>query len=416
LSADDVRSLLELLSVREPTLRRPRYAGEQFAAEIVRPDPDLHGLRVSKRRTHYVVDDCMVEMTEITADGRDIRTVAVESPDPSLVRSTIETLGLAGRPNVNVARGLKALIGFGVRRNAVIDVGTNSVKCYVGERRADGTVHTVADRAVVTRLGEGLDASGVLSEAAIRRTVDAVAALREEALGAGAGTVAIVGTAGLRRAANRDAFDDALRARCDASVEVVPGEDEARLAYLAAVAALPLGRGPLVVFDSGGGSTQFTVGRRDHVDERFSVDVGAVRVTERYGLRDRVTESAVARSFDGIARELARLRDAPRSDAVVAMGGTVTNLAAVQHALARYDPEVVHGTVLGRDEIDRQIERYRRCTSAERRQIVGLQPDRAEVILGGACIVRTVLTMLGRDALTVSDRGLRHGVFAERFA
>jgi exopolyphosphatase/guanosine-5'-triphosphate,3'-diphosphate pyrophosphatase len=101
---------------------------------------------------------------------------------------------------------------------------------------------------------------------------------------------------------------------------------------------------------------------------------------------------------------------------MAAMGGGVTNLAAVRHQLARYDPEVVQGTVLDRAEIDRQIELYRSRDADGRRGIVGLQPKRAEVILAGACIVRTIMQKLGKESLTVSDRGLRHGVLAERFA
>ena len=97
------------------------------------------------------------------------------------------------------------------------------------------------------------------------------------------------------------------------------------------------------------------------------------------------------------------------------MGGAVTNLAAVKHGLAKYDPEVVQGTVLDRAEIDRQIELYRTRDADARREIVGLQPARAEVILAGACVVLTVLRKLGRDSFTVSDRGLRHGVLVERF-
>jgi exopolyphosphatase/guanosine-5'-triphosphate,3'-diphosphate pyrophosphatase len=97
------------------------------------------------------------------------------------------------------------------------------------------------------------------------------------------------------------------------------------------------------------------------------------------------------------------------------MGGAITNLTAVKHELATYDADVVQGATLDRAEIDRQIELYRTRTADERRDIVGLQPNRAEVILAGACIVRTVLEKLGRDSLTVSDRGLRHGLLVERF-
>jgi exopolyphosphatase/guanosine-5'-triphosphate,3'-diphosphate pyrophosphatase len=100
---------------------------------------------------------------------------------------------------------------------------------------------------------------------------------------------------------------------------------------------------------------------------------------------------------------------------LVGMGGAVTNITAVRHGLAVYDPAVVQGTVLGRDEIDRQIALYRVRDADARRSIVGLQPKRAEVILAGACIVQTVMEKLGKDRLTVSDRGLRHGVLAERF-
>ena len=93
----------------------------------------------------------------------------------------------------------------------------------------------------------------------------------------------------------------------------------------------------------------------------------------------------------------------------------MTNMAAVYHGLANYDPEVVQGTVLPCGEIDRQIELYRTRSAEDRRMIVGLQPKRAEVILAGACIVRTVMSKLGQRSLTVSDRGLRHGVLVERF-
>jgi exopolyphosphatase/guanosine-5'-triphosphate,3'-diphosphate pyrophosphatase len=140
-----------------------------------------------------------------------------------------------------------------------------------------------------------------------------------------------------------------------------------------------------------------------------------VRFTERYGLADVVPEDRLASALDAIAADLARLDSRPTPDVLVALGGTVTNLAAVKQGLATYDPDVVQGTVLDRAEIDRQIELYRTSTAEQRRQIVGLQPKRAEVILAGACIVRTVLAKLGRESLTVSDRGLRHGLLMERF-
>ena len=171
-----------------------------------------------------------------------------------------------------------------------------------------------------------------------------------------------------------------------------------------------------MVFDTGGGSSQFTFGDPRHVSERFSVNVGAVGLTERFALGGVVSEDALSSAIVAIADELSRLDGRPTPARVIGMGGAVTNLAAVKHELQTYDHDVVQGTILDRLEIDRQIDLYRVRTAEQRRAIVGLQPARAEVILAGACIVRTVLTLLGAESLTVSDRALRHGLLAERFA
>ena len=197
---------------------------------------------------------------------------------------------------------------------------------------------------------------------------------------------------------------------------MISGEEEGRLAFVAAQAGLGLTTGSLVVFDTGGGSSQFSFGHDASVDERFSVDVGAVRYTERYRLdRCRRRPRCCARPWRPSQADLSRIDGRPVPDALVAMGGAVTNITAVMHRLATYDPAVVQGSVVDRAEIDRQIELYRTRDADARRAIVGLQPNRAEVILAGACIVRTMMDKLGQQSFTVSDRGLRHGVLAERF-
>jgi exopolyphosphatase/guanosine-5'-triphosphate,3'-diphosphate pyrophosphatase len=383
--------------------------------ELIEASPGLRALRVHKLRRHYTFGGCMAELTELSAGGRSIRTVAVEANDPELVSSTARALGLGGHENTAVARGIKRLASFSGPRFAIVDVGTNSVKFLLAERAPDGTWRTLADRAEVTRLGEGIEQTGRLQAAQMTRTADAIAGMAEDARRAGVEAIAAVGTAGLRIASNAAEFVAAVQTRCDVTVEVISGEDEARLAYLAATSAVET-LGPLVVFDSGGGSSQFTFGDPRHVSERFSLNVGAVGLTERFALDGVVSEDALSTAIVAIASELMRLDGRPASARVIGMGGAVTNLAAVKHELETYDHDVVQGTVLDRLEIDRQIELYRTRTAELRRAIVGLQPARAEVILAGACIVRTVLTLLGADALTVSDRALRHGLLAERFA
>jgi exopolyphosphatase/guanosine-5'-triphosphate,3'-diphosphate pyrophosphatase len=298
---------------------------------------------------------------------------------------------------------------------AVIDVGTNSVKFHIGERLADGTWRTVVDRAEVTRLGEGLSETGAIAPAASERTATAIAGMAEEAKRRGAQAVVAVGTMGMRSATNSDAFIGLVRERAGVTIEVIPGTEEGRLAYLAVKAGLGLGEGRLVIFDTGGGSTQFTFGHGTVVDEQYSLDIGAVRLTDQYGLGGRLGPEQLRAALDAIAAEFSRLDGVPSPDALVGMGGAVTNMTAVMHGLATYDPDVVQGSVLTRAEVDRQIDLYRSRDVEGRRQIVGLQPKRADVILAGACVVRTVMVKLGRDALTVSDRGLRHGLLVDRF-
>jgi exopolyphosphatase/guanosine-5'-triphosphate,3'-diphosphate pyrophosphatase len=358
----------------------------------------------------------MAERATLRVGDRQQRTIAVEEEDPELVIAAAGELGIAGRRNVAVPHVLAALAGFGAQRFAVVDVGTNSVKFHIGERADDGSWRTVVDRAEVTRLGEGLAETGRFGDAPIERTAAAIGGMVDEARLHHVAGIAAVGTAGMRQAANGTALVDAVRTRSGVEVEVISGADEARLAYRALRAGLPLGDGPLVAFDSGGGSTQFTFAEGDRVDEQFSLDVGAVSVTERYGLDGIVDEAELAAALAGIHDELGRLRGRPAPDAVVGMGGTITNLVAVQHELAAYDPEVVHGATLTIAEIDRQIELYRAWTADERRDIRGLQPNRAQVILGGACIVRSALDLLGARSLLVNDRGLRYGVLVERFS
>jgi exopolyphosphatase/guanosine-5'-triphosphate,3'-diphosphate pyrophosphatase len=415
LSAADVESVLDALRAHAPAPARDEYSLDALLEEIVTPSADLQAVDVHKHREHHTVDGCMTEVSELRTETGARHTIAVESEDPQLVVETVRKLGLAGRRNVNLPRGLKALVGFGARRFATIDVGTNSVKFHVGERAADGEWRTIVDRADVARLGEGLDETGSLKPEPTARTVEAIAGMADEARELGVEEIAAVGTAGLRIAKNRAAFVEAVRKRCGVSVEVIPGDEEARLAYVAATSALGLGESPLVVFDTGGGSSQFTFGQGSRVDERFSVNVGAARFTERFGLDGVVSDETLAAALDAISADLSRLDGRPAPEAVVGMGGAITNLTAVKHELATYDADVVQGATLDRAEIDRQIELYRTRTADERRDIVGLQPNRAEVILAGACIVRTVLEKLGRDSLTVSDRGLRHGLLVERF-
>jgi exopolyphosphatase/guanosine-5'-triphosphate,3'-diphosphate pyrophosphatase len=417
----DVRSMLAAMLVDPAVpLTRDSYTLDQLLDEVVGPSPELGGVRVHKRRERFTIGGCMTELTDVRADGATTRTVAIEAEDPHAVLATVREIGLGSYPNTSFPRGLRELLATTDAttgpRYAVIDVGTNSVKFHIGEREADGGWRRVVDRAEPTRLGEGLHETGRLNPDPIRRTVEAIAEMAEQARQHDAVAVVAVGTAGLRMAPNAADLLDAAAARSGVTIEIISGEEEGRLAYLAAKAGLGgLADGAVVVFDTGGGSSQLTFGHGDRVDEQFSVPVGAVRFTERYGLAGVVSEAGLTAALEAIDADLSRLDGRPAPDAVVGMGGGVTNLAAVKLGLTRYDPDQVQGTALRRDDIDEQIELFRTRDTSQRAEIVGLQPQRADIILAGACIVRTILTKLRAESFTVSDRGLRHGLLVDRF-
>jgi exopolyphosphatase/guanosine-5'-triphosphate,3'-diphosphate pyrophosphatase len=414
LPAAEVGRVLDTLGVMAPPLTRDAYTLDQFLAELVEPSGAVRTVRVRKRRRRYTSANCMAEVADLEVDGRVARTIAVESEDRSAVMAAVRSLGLADQANTGYPRGLWGHLDDGPRRHAVIDVGTNSVKFHISERDPGGGWRAIVDRAELTRLGEGLGEQGEIVAEPLERTAAAIAAMVEERRQQ-VGAIAAVGTAGLRIARNREEVIAAIRARTGLTVEVISGEEEGRLAYLAVRAGLEVSEGSLVVFDTGGGSSQFTFGQGPRVQERFSVNVGAVRYTERFGLAGAVAPEVLGDALAAIAADLSRLDGRPRPDQLVGMGGAVTNMTAVKLEMASYDPDRVQGAVLDRDELDRQIELYRSLDADARRGIVGLQPKRAEVILAGACIVRTVMDKLGQQTLTVSDRGLRHGLLLDRF-
>ena len=196
---------------------------------------------------------------------------------------------------------------------------------------------------------------------------------------------------------------------------MIEGEEEARLSYLAVLSALPIGKGELVTFDTGGGSTEFVYGRGAEMLRKFSVPLGAVRITEEFFKDDPVREDSVDAAFAEIRKSLKEGGAGGSPAMLVGMGGTVTSLASVKHKMEVYDPDIVQGSVLTLEDIRGMIKMFSSMTLEERRGVVGLQPKRADVILAGTCIVSVLLEIFGASSFTVSDRGLRHGLTSSSF-
>lgn len=249
------------------------------------------------------------------------------------------------------------------------------------------------------------------------RTADLVAGYVRRARGLGADSVRIVATSAVREALNGREFAARLGAMVGVPVEVVTGEEEARLTLRGVLDGLGHPRGTLLLFDVGGGSTEYSLARDGDVLASVSLRLGVVRLTERFPFPGAVDvarygelEHAVATQLQ---RELPRDITAAEVDHLVGTAGTVTALAALDLALATYQPERVQGHRLTRVAIERQLARLGALTLEGRAALPCLEPGRADLIIPGIAVVLATMAAVGTDALIVSDAGLREGVVAD---
>jgi exopolyphosphatase/guanosine-5'-triphosphate,3'-diphosphate pyrophosphatase len=307
-----------------------------------------------------------------------------------------------------------------MKRFATIDIGTNSVLLLVAERRADGNFVPVAERAEITRLGRGVDRAHRLSAQGMEDTLAVVAQFAAEARAAGAAEIAVSATSAARDAQNGADFLRVAEGRAGVAVEVISGDREAQLTFLAVSRdfgpAAP--DRPLVMIDIGGGSTELVYGAQEGepgaISYRRSFDVGSVRLTERFIHSDPVREEERQRVLEHLSAELT-LPAPPDRFRAVGVAGTVTTLYALLHQVEPYDASRVHGQTISLRELQALSQKLCATPLAARKQLPGLQPKRADVICAGALILESALLRLGATSCLVSDRGLRWGLLLERF-
>lgn len=285
---------------------------------------------------------------------------------------------------------------------ATIDIGTNTVLLLLAERR-DGLLCAVDERATITRLGEGVDKTRRLKPEAIARTR---ACLEEYArLCKGAEKIAVVGTSAMRDAGGGEEIRRAVKELFGVEARTISGDEEARLTFIGGTSGLKID-GEATVFDIGGGSTEIVVGKGKEISFAHSFDIGSVRLTERHG-EDLEAIRAAAREM------LAPLQNIVSSGELVGIAGTVTTLAAVALKMEPYDGARVHGHVMSREEIEEVVLMLAKTPLADRNNVRGLEPKRADVIVAGGAIVLEVMSALGRAKTRVSDRGVRWGLCHE---
>jgi exopolyphosphatase / guanosine-5'-triphosphate,3'-diphosphate pyrophosphatase len=299
-------------------------------------------------------------------------------------------------------------------RVAVVDVGTNSTRLLVAEV-ADGRVRELDRRTIVTRLGEGVDAAGRLSEAAMERVFRACAEYRKGIDEAGAERVVAMLTSAVRDAANGAELERELERRFGFEAQTISGEREARLTYLGATSTRHH-VAPTLVLDIGGGSTEVVVGQGDSVQFFVSTQLGSVRHTERHIHTDPPTPAELQACLAAARAELEAAVPREVREEVnqgIAVAGTPTSFAAIELELDPYDPERVEGHHLTLAACERILGELAALPLAERRLVTGLHPDRAPTIVAGGTILVEGMRLFDLDEIEVSERDILHGAALE---
>jgi exopolyphosphatase/guanosine-5'-triphosphate,3'-diphosphate pyrophosphatase len=308
---------------------------------------------------------------------------------------------------------------------AGIDIGTNTLRLLVAETGPDSFQELYSDRRI-TRLGQDLDRTGLISEEAGDRSIAALIDFKKNIQRHSTFQTSAVGTSALRNASNSAQFIAAVKQRTGLELTVISGEEEARLALLGVAQALkepgyPGKNDPLesaFVIDIGGGSTEIILTRKGVAPVIMSLPLGAVYLTERFIKNDPPSPAEKELLHRAIRNELENCSAVLRPDRasiLVGTAGTVTALAAIDLGLATYDPLKINRHGMARDSVDRIVRELGQRTLSERIDMAGLDHGREDIILAGAMIVQEIMERYGYGNILVSDWGLREGIVMDLY-
>jgi exopolyphosphatase/guanosine-5'-triphosphate,3'-diphosphate pyrophosphatase len=293
----------------------------------------------------------------------------------------------------------------------VVDLGTNSTRLLVAELD-DGRVRPLERRSTVTRLGDGVDASGRLSDEAMQRVLEVLEEYRDLADHYDVADRIAVATSATRDAENGPDLEREIRDRFGFEIEIISGDEEARLTFTGATAGRPEDD-PTLVIDVGGGSTEFVIGvPANEPDFHVSTNLGSVRQSERHFEHDPPGPD----ELDALANEARQIIEdgvpaEHRSEVAqgIAVAGTATQLASVELGLEPYDPEKVDGHVLTTEACERMLASLAALPLDERKNVTGMDPDRAETIVAGTTILIAAMETFALDAVEVTEADIMHG-------
>lgn len=294
-----------------------------------------------------------------------------------------------------------------------IDIGTNSMRLLVADVQ-DKKLVSREKYINTTRIGQGVDENGYITDEAMERNITALYEFSQMCKEKGCEKVRCMGTSALRDAVNRDVFIEKAREKSGIKVEVIAGEKEAELGFRGVLMGASA-EGNLLILDIGGGSTEFIFGNNDGIIKSVSIDIGALRLTEKFRGFEKDAElysemiSFIKEKTNDI---IEYLRECEVST-VCGIGGTITSMSAINQKLEVYSMEKVHQSVITAEDADNISEMLRHSTEEDRKSMKGLQPKRADIITAGAVILDTIIKSLDIDRVVVSEYDNLEGLVSE---
>ena len=292
-----------------------------------------------------------------------------------------------------------------MRKIAAIDIGTNSMRLLLCEYNKGCFGHK-EKHLIVTRMGQGLSASGVLSQEAIQRNLDALNVFKAKADQYGAEEIIAIATSAVRDAVNREEFLNAAIQQTGIEIRVISGDDEADMGITGVVSGYDAADGDILVIDIGGGSTELVLGSIDGIDYAKSINAGTVRMTEMFITQNPIVENELQQLNIKLKSLFAEPMNELKNRNIhkaIAIGGTATTIAAIYHNLCIYDPQKVHNTIVAFDYLQNLHEKLNNMSVEQRYDVKGLQKERADVIPAGMAIMLHIMKNLELKSFTASE-------------
>ncbi|MBQ7594465.1 MAG: hypothetical protein IJU48_08960 [Synergistaceae bacterium] len=301
---------------------------------------------------------------------------------------------------------------------AVIDIGSNSIKLTVGQLDENGNLKILLDNSEIVQIRKGF-INGHISEEKIKQASDVISQMVQTARDNGADFPCLVGTMAMRQALNADEFQNSVYENTGLRIRILSGTEEANYSWRGAVESFSgemLNDKDIVMFDTGGGSTEFVFGRGLKNIRSQSLPIGAITVTEKFLSIGPISQHSINNAVNFIRRILAENDIKPiyqSEPLIIGLGGGVTAMASVKRGDDNAEHESLNGMILTRQDLQDQIKLFAPLTLEERKKIPGLPPKRADVITSTACTVSCILEALNAGSCTLSLRGLRHAILKD---